>query len=253
MATDLAKLAAALLQSGPHKQEVTTRRVRALFNRVYVADTTSARFVWEHPYYPQFYVPVSSVKGGELRKDQAIDDDKSAFLATLKVGSRATNRVLLFEKGALAGLVRIEFGAVDSWYEEDQEIYVHPKDPYKRVDVLPSSRKVTVKVDGQTIAESSNVMCLYETGLPTRHYLPQTAVDWNLLTPSDVITKCPYKGEANYFDVEVKGKKHRGLVWWYRYPTPESIAIAGRVCAYDEKVDTYIDDVLQERPKSKFG
>ncbi|KAL9132066.1 MAG: hypothetical protein Q9175_006618, partial [Cornicularia normoerica] len=117
-----------------------------------------ARHVWEHPYYPQFYVPRTAIKSGLLTKDDAVDNDKSAFLATLKGKSRSTNRVLTFEKGPLSGLVRLEFSALDQWFEEDQPIYVHPKDPYKRIDVLQSTRTVTAKVDGVTIAESSNNM-----------------------------------------------------------------------------------------------
>ncbi len=111
----LAKFASALVSSGPHKVEATPRRVRTLFNKIYVADTTSAKHVWEHPYFPQYYLPTDAVhsnKHAQLQKGSAVDDDGSAFLATLKVGQRATDRVVMFEKGALAGLVRLEFGAM---------------------------------------------------------------------------------------------------------------------------------------------
>lgn len=108
----LAKLASDILASGPYKKEITPRRVRVLFNQVWVADTTSASHVWEHPAFPQFYLPTTSIKPELLEKGKSVDADGSAFLATLKVGSRATDRVLLFEKGALAGLVRLEFGAM---------------------------------------------------------------------------------------------------------------------------------------------
>ncbi|KAI9802530.1 MAG: hypothetical protein M1833_001602 [Piccolia ochrophora] len=253
MSTDLAKLALDLLSSGPHKLEPTTRRVRTLFHDEYVVDTTVAYHVWEHPYYPQYYVPVDAVKQDVLSKGKAVDRDGRAFLASLKVGKRATDRVLIFEGGALKGLVRFEFGAMDAWFEEDQEIYVHPKDPYKRIDILPSSRTITVAVGGQTIAESSASMFLLETTLPTRYYLPKASVNWKLLSPSRSITRCPYKGEAEYYNVTVNGKEYRDLLWWYRYPTPESIAIAGRLAPYNEKVDISIDGVLQERPKTKFA
>lgn len=114
----LSQLASQLLAQGPHRVEVTPRRVRALFNRVYVFDTIAARHVWEHPHYPQFYVPASSVaKGARLEKSsKAVDGDGAAFLATLKVGDKATDRVLIFDKGPLAGLVRIEFGAMGGWF-----------------------------------------------------------------------------------------------------------------------------------------
>ena len=110
-------------------------------------------------------------------------------------------------------------------------------------------------LDGQTLAESSNVLNLFETGLPTRYYLPITSVtDWALLKKSSTTTKCPYKGEANYYSVTLPdGEEANDLVWYYVHPTPESITIAGRLCFYNEKVDVWMDGVLQERPKTKFG
>jgi uncharacterized protein (DUF427 family) len=84
----------------------------------------------------------------------------------------------------------------DSWFEEDMEIFVHPKDPYKRVDVLPCTRLIEVKIDGELVASSSASALLFETTLPTRYYLPVTSVDPQLLSRSDTTSKCPYKGEA---------------------------------------------------------
>ena len=176
VSASLAKLALKLLAEGPHKLEKANRRVRGLFDRVYVFDTLDASYVWEHPYYPQFYVPSTAIKQGLLTKNEPVDKEESAFLATLKGKDRSTDRVISFEKGPLAGLVRFEFDALDQWFEEDMPIYQHPKDPYKRIDILPSSRTVTAKVDGVTIAESSNNMFLHETMLRTRYYMPKIAV-----------------------------------------------------------------------------
>lgn len=242
----LSKLAQNLLANGPHKLEKTSRRVRALYDNLYIFDTTEARYVWEHPYYPQFYIPISAIKSVSLIKDTAVDDDKSAFLATLNGRSRSTNRVLTFEKGPLSGLVRFDFSALDQWFEEDQPIYVHPKDPYKRLDVLHSTRTVTAKLDGVTIAESSSNMFLFETMLPTRYYMPQTVARWEYLTKSDTTTLCPYKGMANYYNVVVNGKEYKDLIWWYKTPTLESAPIAGHICFYNEKVEMYVDGVKEE-------
>ena len=114
MRDSLSRLAAELLASGPHKQELTPRRVRVLFNNVFVVDSTAAQHVWEHPYYPQFYLPVDSVRTGaaSVKKTKAVDGSESAFLARLSVGGRSTDRLLLFEKGPLAGLLRFEFAAM---------------------------------------------------------------------------------------------------------------------------------------------
>ena len=96
-------------------------------------------------------------------------------------------------------------------------------------------------------------MMLFETLLPTRYYLPKTSVNWENTKESTTTSSCPYKGMAEYYDVVVRGKEHKDAIWWYKYPTPESVAVAGRVCFYNEKVDVWVDGVLQERPKSKFG
>ena len=88
------------------------RRVRGLYDGVYIFDTTDARYVWEHPWYPQFYILSSSVAPGLLAKYESVDEEESAFLATLKGKTKSTNRVIIFEKGPLAGLVRFEFSVL---------------------------------------------------------------------------------------------------------------------------------------------
>lgn len=236
-----------MLAEGPHKLEKTNRRVRGLFDKVYVFDTLEASHVWEHPYYPHFYIPTEAIKRGLLTKNESVDKEESAFLATLKGTNRTTDRVISFEKGPLAGLVRFEFEALDQWFEEDMPIYKHPKDPYKRIEILPSSRTVTAKVDGVTIAESSSNMFLHETMLRTRHYMPKTAARWEYLTESETTSVCPYKGMANYYNVVVSGNEYKDLVWWYKTPTAESAPIAGHMCFYNEKVDIYIDGVKEEK------
>lgn len=105
-------LARDLLAKGPHKLEKTSRRVRGLYDSAYIFDTTQARHVWEHPYFPQYYVPKSEVQDGILSKKEAVDQEESAFILDLKGKSKSTDRVLMFEKGPLAGLVRFEFAAL---------------------------------------------------------------------------------------------------------------------------------------------
>lgn len=141
----------------------------------------------------------------------------------------------------------------DQWLEEDVPIYVHPKDPYKRVDILPSTRPVEIRIGEKTIAKTEFSMHLHETGLPTRYYFSPGAVEPSLLRRSDLVTKCPYKGDAEYYHVVVDGEEHQNIVWYYRNPTHESAAIAGLLCFYNEKVDIMLDGQLLERPKTVFG
>jgi len=150
-------------------------------------------------------------------------------------------------------LVRFEWDSLDEWFEEDEPIYTHPRDPYTRVDILHSSRRVEIVVDGEKVAETSKPTILFETGLPPRYYIPLTDVRTEMLTPSQKETHCPYKGRANYFSLEVGGEVYEDLVWIYRTPLPESQKIAGLVSFFNEKVDVYVDGELQERPRTKFS
>jgi uncharacterized protein (DUF427 family) len=143
--------------------------------------------------------------------------------------------------------VKVDFRAMDQWFEEDTPIYCHPKDPYKRIDILPSTRSVKIALDSVTLAESSNALFLLETTLRTRHYLPPTSVKWEYLTPSDIATLCPYKGRAEYYHVNVNGRQYKNFVWYYRYPTSESAPIAGYLCFYNEMVDVWVDGVKETR------
>jgi uncharacterized protein (DUF427 family) len=171
----------------------------------------------------------------------------AVYYGRLSVGSRTTEQVLIFDMAPLKGLVKVDFHAIDQWYEEDVPIFVHPKDPYKRIDILNSTRAVKIALGGVTIAESSNTLFLLETSLPTRYYLPPTSVKWEYLKESDTVTLCPYKGKANYYNVVINGKEYSDLVWYYRYPTSESAPVAGHLCFYNEKVEILVDGVPERK------
>jgi uncharacterized protein (DUF427 family) len=153
----------------------------------------------------------------------------------------------------LRDLVRFDWGAMDAWFEEDEEVYTHARSPYARIDILPSSRPVRVEVDGVVLAESDHAHVLFETGLPPRWYLPKTDVRFDLLVATDTESHCPYKGKAEYWSARIGDRLERDLVWSYRTPLPESERVAGLVCFYNEKVDLFIDGELQERPKTKVS
>jgi len=198
----------------------------------------------------EYLLPSASGDGGENERIKGVD-----FLAKplrLRVGEKETEKVHQVVEGDLKDYVRLDFGSMDAWYEEDAEMVSHPKDPYKRLDIFPSSRHVLVKVDGVTVAESSKVLVLVETLTPVRYYLPKSTLKWEFLEESDKETKCPYKGTANYYSVIVNGKKHEDAVWWYKFPVTESFALAGHASFYNEKADIYVDGVLQEKPVSRF-
>jgi uncharacterized protein (DUF427 family) len=231
------------------------KRVRVFLGGQVVADTVHPLLVWEVPYYPTYYIPRADVVSGVLTPSGRTAHSPSrgeAVLSTIKgAGAEAVDGALEYPDSPieeLRGHVRFEFGAFD-WFEEDEQIFTHPRDPGVRVDVLPSSRHVRIEVDGETVADTVRPHLLFETGLPIRYYLPRVDVRMDLLEKIDVVTHCPYKGAAEHFDIA----GHEDLAWSYPTPLPESTRAAGLVAFLDEKVDVYVDDVRQERPKTKFA
>jgi len=150
--------------------------------------------------------------------------------------------------------VRFQWSALDAWLEEDEEVFVHPRSPYTRVDALRSTRPVRVELDGVVLAESSAPVMVFETGLPTRYYLDRTAVDFEHLIATETVTSCPYKGTTSrYWSIDVGGRLHPDLAWSYDFPTRQLLPIAGLIAFYNEKVDLTVDGRRLERPATHFS
>lgn len=225
------------------------KRVRAYLAGVLVADTVRPVLVWEKPQYPTYYLPAEDVHA-TLVPTGRVSGGADVF-DVMVAGATAAGAARWYRQPE--HLVRLDWDAMDEWLEEDEPVYTHPRDPYTRVDVLASSRHVTIDVDGVRLAESRQPRILFETGLPPRYYLPMTDVRVELLRPSRTRTHCPYKGTATYWSVVIGRTVHQDLAWTYRSPLPESQKIAGLVCCYDERVDVCLDGVLQERPRTSSG
>jgi uncharacterized protein (DUF427 family) len=142
---------------------------------------------------------------------------------------------------------------IDHWYEEDEEVFVHPRDPYHRVDVLESSRHVRISVNGEVVAETDRPRILFETGLPPRYYIAPEEVRQEALAQSEKRTQCPYKGVASYYSVEAGGDKVDDLVWYYPEPIAATQEIRDHLCFFNEKVDLEVDSETQERPKTQWS
>ena len=154
----------------------------------------------------------------------------------------------------LKGLIMFEWNSMEQWFEESEEVFVHARDPYHRVDALPSSRKVEVKIAGQIVAESDRAMFLFETGLPARYYLPKEDVRMDLLAPTELQTRCPYKGVASYWSVTVGDQTFKDIVWGYTDPIEECPKIKDLVCFYNEKVEAiYVDGVEVAKAKTPWS
>lgn len=243
--------------------ERSPRRVRVVVGGETVADTRDAKLLHETGLMPVYYLP-----RGDVRAELLAPSDHhttcpfkgEASYHHVVVGDRRVEDAVWTypepnaEVAGLADHVAFYWDRVDHWYEEDEEVFVHPRDPYHRVDVLPTSRRVRVSLGGVVLAESTRTMALFETGLPTRWYLPAEDVNLGALEPSDTRTRCPYKGTTDaYWSARIDGTLHRDVAWAYAETRPAVEGIRHRICFYDEKVDVDLDGARQERPVTKFS
>ncbi len=240
--------------------EPVPRRVRAYLADVPVVDTCRALYVWEWPHYPQYYIPIDDVNTDVLvAESQSHQTPRGPVqVHSLKVGDvrRDAAASLLTDATpkSLDNTMRFEWQALDRWFEEDEEVFVHPRDPYTRVDALRSTRPVRVELDGVLLAESGSPVMVFETGLPTRYYLNRSEVHMEHLVPSDTVTACPYKGRTTgYWSVRTGDTLHRDLAWSYDFPTRQLLPIAGLVAFYNEKVDIAVDGERLGRPETHFS
>jgi uncharacterized protein (DUF427 family) len=230
----------------PIKTLATEKRVRGVLNGKYIFDTTGAYLVWESKFFPQYWIPKKDfLPAAKFTEDKPTSGIQSST-STLAVDGKEVKALIVPDSfnSELAGLVKVDFKALDAWYEEQTQVLYHPKDPYHRVDVLPSGRHVKVELEGKVLADTGTeggVMSLWETSFPGRWYLPRTAVNWEYLKPSETHTGCPYKGQASYYDAVIDGKTIKDVVWWYPQPMSESGSIVGMLCFYPDKVKTWVD------------
>jgi uncharacterized protein (DUF427 family) len=242
---------------GRVRTERSAKRVRAFLEGRLVADSAQPVLVWEKPYYPTYYFPERDVRAelaptGEFTYSPS--RGKGTVFDVRVSGASAPGAALRYLESPLdelQGLVRLDWDAMSEWLEEEEIVYTHPRDPYTRVDVLPSSRHVRVEVDGTVVADTQQPKLLFETGLTTRYYVPLPDVRMDLLRPSSSETYCPYKGTARYWSFQTTDTIKPDIAWIYRTPLPESQKIAGLVSFYNERADIYVDGVLQDRPQSR--
>jgi uncharacterized protein (DUF427 family) len=242
--------------------EPAPRRVRATLGGELIFDSTRARYVWEWAYYPQYYIPVEDVDGRFLvdeQREQRLRQGTARRHGLRAGGADRPGTVRIFGDeaiGGVAGTARFDWDALDAWYEEDEQVFVHPRNPYVRVDALRSHRHVRVSLEGITLAESARPVLVFETGLPTRYYFDRTDVDFGHLALASTRTACPYKGVTSaYWSVRTGDDVrdgHQDLAWAYDFPTRQLLPIAGLVAFYNEKTDIDVDGVRLPRAQTHF-
>jgi uncharacterized protein (DUF427 family) len=232
---------------GRVRVERGAKRIRAYLGGELVADTTNPLLVWEKPYYPIYYFPLDDVRSELLTPDGGVVHSPSrgdGHTFTVRAGGTdAAGAALRYRESPFEELretIRLDWDGMDAWFEEDEQVFTHPRNPYTRVDILASSRHIRAELGGVTIAETDKPTLLFETGLPTRYYLPRTHVRMDVLEPSATVSHCPYKGDAEYWSLRGGALD---VAWSYRTPLPESQKIAGLISFYPEKVDLYVEGV----------
>jgi uncharacterized protein (DUF427 family) len=241
------------------------RRLRVRFGGETVADTRGAMLLRQHGFLPVFYLPL-----GDVRQDLFEPSDwttESPYRGTasywhLRVGDRLAESAVWTYRDPrpgspdTRGYCSFDFHSMDAWYEEEERIYVHARDPYLRADARRSSRHVVVEVGGVEVAETRRPVLLDESGLITRYYIPLADVRSELLEPSEIFTECPYKGRCDYWSVRTDdGALYADAAWCYRLPLPDVGAIAGHLCFWQEREDTVlrVDGEVLPRPLGAPG
>lgn len=237
------------------RYEPTDKRLRTYLGDELVADTCSGGLVWEpRRIVPTYAVPASDVSA---RLQPAEPDRTNPFgshtcagasFDVVVNGARANAAGFRPDDPDLADYIVLEFGAF-SWREEEEPIVAHPHDPFKRIDILASTRHVRIESRGRLLAESSQPMLLFETLLPVRFYLPPADVVVDL-EPTDTVTYCAYKGRASYYTVS---DGPNDVAWTYHEPFREAEPVRNRIAFFDEHVDVVVDGRRQERPVTPWS
>ena len=128
------------------------------------------------------------------------------------------------------GYVHVGWDEVDAWYEEDEQVFMHPRNPYHRVDCVPTSRRLRVRIDGRVVVDTDDTVGVYETSLAPRLYVSRRHLPAGLLTESTTVTYCPYKGTATYWSAETGATALLDVAFSYEDPYPACEAIRGLVC-----------------------
>jgi uncharacterized protein (DUF427 family) len=236
------------------------RRIRGVLRDQVVADTINAVYVWEFPFYPHYYIPLTDIDPNLLVDEQQDQHLRwgTAHRYGIRVGDDYRAGVVHSYPDAavdgIRGRAHIDWSALDSWFEEDEQVFVHPRNPYTRVDALRSTRSVSVGIDGIDLARSSSTMMVFETGLPTRYYFNRTEVRFDHLVRSDTVTACPYKGRtSDYWSFRLGDDILPDIAWAYDFPTRQLLPIAGLIAFYNEKADIAVDGERLPRPTTHFS
>jgi uncharacterized protein (DUF427 family) len=254
---------------GELRRELLPFRLRGRLGGETVVDSTRAMLVWEPRHVlPTYAIPekdISATVEPDPDGRQDPPDDPMIYPNTPFAAHTAEGEPVRITAGGasaaglrtadpgLTGYVLVDFAGFDAWHEEDDERIGHPRDPYHRIEVLPSSRTVRIEKDGVVLAETDRPQLLFETGLPVRTYIPAEDVRVPL-RDSALTTICSYKGTASYRSPELPdGTVVEDVVWYYPEPLNDAVPVKDLVAFYDEKLDVFVDGKKHGRPNTEWS
>jgi uncharacterized protein (DUF427 family) len=237
--------------------EPTPKRIRVQVGGETIADSRRVMMLHESGLQPIYYFPPEDVRGDTLAPSERhtwCPKKGQASYYTISAGGRVVEDGAWYypdpipEAPPIKGLIAFYWDRMDRWLEEGEEVVVHPRDPYHRIDILVTDRHVRVLLEGEVLAESRRAVALFESNLPPRWYLPAEDLVVEL-EPSETVTRCPYKGTAAYYSAAGIDD----LIWYYADPLPEVGRIKGLLCFFNEKVDIELDGEVQDRPETPWS
>ena len=227
------------------------KRLRAMLGDQALFDTQDAIVLRETGHIAVYYVPRGAVRMDLLEKSATTSycpfKGQASYYGIAAGGRTVADAAWSYENpfdecAGIAGWLSFYWKKMDRWLEEDEEVFVHARDPHVRIDILESHRPVEVRIGGQTVASTTRARFLFETGHATRYYIPREDVRAELLAPSASHTACPYKGKASYHHLKLGERTIDDAVWFYPAPLDEVRRIGDYLCFYPEKVDAILVD-----------
>jgi uncharacterized protein (DUF427 family) len=237
------------------------QRIRAIFAGETLVDSTNAKLLHETKHLPVYYFPEHDVRqdllGPSTKTSHCPHKGDARYWSISAGGRRVPDAVWAYPEpieaaSFLAGHLAFYWDAVDEWFAEDAQLFGHPRDPYSRIDVYPTTRRVRVLLDGEMLADSVRAKVLFESGLPPRYYFPPDDVNLDLLVPSPTRTRCAYKGSASYWHALVRGTLHDDLAWAYREPQHDAEPVRDMIAFFNERADVEVAGEQQERPVTQW-
>ena len=218
--------------------EKTKKWIRAKFENHIVINSKNASILFEDGHLPTYYFPKTDINMNLLNKSNKTSNcpfkGDATYWDLKSRDKKYLNSAWSYEnpiKGqeGLKGLIAFYWSKIDNWYEEEEEIFSYPRDPYVRIDTLRSSRNIEVYIKNELILSSSKSIILFETHKSPKYFFSINDIKVNLVF-SETVFRCPYKGISNYLSIKEDNKFFKDVIMQYTQPKPEVSILKNLVC-----------------------